>query len=207
MRNTRAGAGRTAVAVAAAGLLAGCGTSSAGTAAAETASADAGPKAVLADVRAAVRSAGLPEREVVEGFPEQDVAEVFSERAPDSGLDAGQRRKVAALTRELAPCHVSWATGPTGPTGNDPAERRQEFEAVLAGFEARGWKERRPVKEVEFGDDGTLRNAVHHKRGWTTYAQHTESRDWIATSVMVTQDSCFDRLTDEEEDLLERAFD
>jgi hypothetical protein len=204
MRNTRAGAGRTAVAVAAAGLLAGCGTSSAGTASAETASADAGSKAVLADVRAALKSAGLPEREVTEGFPEREVTEALSELEPDSALDAEQRRKVMALTRELTSCHVSWVTGPTS---KDPAERREEFEAVLAGIEARGWEERRPVKEVEVGDDGTLRDAVHHKLGWTTYAQHTENRDWVVTSVMATQDSCFDQLTDEEEDLLERVFD
>lgn len=210
MRNKRAGAGRTAVAVAAAGLLAGCGTSSAGTSSAETtseetASADAGSKAVLADVRAAVKSAGLPEGEVTEGFPERDVTEALSELEPDSALDAEQRRKVMALPRELSPCHVSWVT--TGQKGSAPAERREEFEAVLTGIEARGWEERRPVKEVEFGDDGTLHNAVHHKLGWTTYARHTEIRDLAATSVTATQDSCFDQLTDEEEDLIERVFD
>ncbi|MGW0928218.1 hypothetical protein [Streptomyces sp. NPDC002644] len=211
MRNKRAGAGRTAVAVAAAaGLLAGCGassaeSSSAETPAAETASADAGSKAVLADVRAAVRSAGLPERGMTEGFPEREVTEALSELEPDSALDAEERRKVMALTRELSPCHVSWVT--TDPKGSAPAERREEFEAVLAGIEARGWEERRPVKDVEIGDDGTLHHAVHHKLGWTTYARHTEIRDWSATSVTATQDSCFDRLTDEEEDLVERVFD
>ncbi|MGW0606583.1 hypothetical protein [Streptomyces sp. NPDC002640] len=213
MRNKRAGAGRTAVAVVAAGLLAGCGTSAAGTSAAgtsaevpaETASADAGSKAVLADVRAAVRSAGLPERGMTEGFPEREVTEALSELEPDSALDAEERRKVLALTRELSPCHVSWGT--TGTKGSAPAERREEFEAVLAGIEARGWEERRPVKDVEIGDDGTLHYAVHHKLGWTTYARHTEIRDWSATSVTATQDSCFDRLTDEEEDLVERVFD
>ncbi|MFE9707583.1 hypothetical protein [Streptomyces sp. NPDC005930] len=196
MRNLALRAGRAAAAGVSACVLAGCGTASG-----KTAPADAGPKtvltqkAVLADVKAAIASAGLSRQEITAGFPDPK---------PGRGASAEQGRKVESLTRELSPCHVSWVAERTG---DDPAAGQRDFEAVLEAIEARGWTEPRPAEDMPLGSHGTVLRSTYHKQGWSIHAQHAENSGWIQSSAVATRNSCFDGLTEEEQALLERLDD
>ncbi|NNN32537.1 hypothetical protein HLK59_19655 [Streptomyces sp. S3(2020)] len=204
MRTTVTRAGRASAALAGVLFAAGCGGAEAPSASATSASAASSPasfgqEAVRADVEKAVAAAGLPKGGTEAGYPD------------GGGLSAGaataeERRKVAALIARLSPCVVLWSPdGKASFSTNDPAGARRTFDAVLSGLEARDWGRAQPFTEAPVGDDGTHVVATYEKRGWTLHARHSDLGSRSLTSVMATEDDCFNRVTDEERALLDAA--
>lgn len=184
MSTTSTWAGRATAAVAAAALVAGCGGGGAPSAASSSIpspSASFGREAVRADLEAAVVAAGLPQGRTEAGYP-------------GAGRSAGptateKERKVAALAARLSPCVVSWS---------DANAPRRTLDDVLSGLGKRDWERAGPAEEKKVGGGGTYFLAMYKKRGWTLHARHSALRSWSQTTVMVTEDTCFDRVTDEE---------
>lgn len=190
MSTTSTWAGRATAAVAATALLAGCGGGGAPSAA-PSPSASFGREAVRADLEAAVVAAGLSQGRTEAGYP-------------GAGRSAGptateKERKVAALAARLSPCVVSWSDeGMAGESGADVNAPRRTLDDVLSGLGKRDWERAGPAEEKKVGGGGTYFLAMYKKRGWTLHARYSAMQAWSQTSVMATEDACFDRVTDEE---------
>ncbi|MFE7445931.1 hypothetical protein ACFU7X_36415 [Streptomyces chartreusis] len=204
MRTTRTKARWLVTAVAGAALSAGCGSTapsaptapSTPTAASSTTASPApfGQQDVQADLEAAAAAAGAPE----------GLTELGSDPSPEPG-ETEKERKLAALIARLSPCTVSWKHDGADATssGSKPAPSRKQLDVLLSNLAARGWKKSGAAKEVPVGDHGTYFTATYKKQGWTLYARHNTLSAWSQSTATVTEDSCFDRLTDEEAALLE----
>ncbi|MFJ2006832.1 hypothetical protein [Streptomyces chartreusis] len=198
MRTTRTGARWLVTAVAGAALSAGCGSTapSTPTAGSSTTASPApfGQQDVQADLEAAAAAAGAPE----------GLTELGSDPAPEPG-ETEKERKLAALIARLSPCTVSWThdrpDSASSASKSDPS--RKQLDALLSNLAARGWKKSGAAKEVPVGDHGTYFTATYKKQGWTLYARHNTLSTWSQSTATVTEDACFDRLTDEEAALLE----
>ncbi|MFF4053235.1 hypothetical protein ACFYZ5_42100 [Streptomyces chartreusis] len=198
MRTTRTKARWLVTAVAGAALGAGCGSTapSTPTAVSSTTASPApfGRQNVQADLEAAAAAAGAPE----------GLTELGSDPAPEPG-ETEKERKLAALIALLSPCTVSWthdgADSASSASKSDPS--RKQLDALLSNLAARGWKKSGAAKEVPVGDHGTYFTATYKKQGWTLYARHNTLSTWSQSTATVTEDACFDRLTDEEAALLE----
>ncbi|MFF8352779.1 hypothetical protein ACF063_04945 [Streptomyces chartreusis] len=198
MRTTRTKASWLVTAVAGAALSAGCGgTVSSTPTAASSATASPGPfgqRDVQADLEAAAAAAGAPE----------GLTELGPDPSPGPG-ETEKERKLAALIARLSPCTVSWThdRADSASSESKPDPSRKRLELVLSNLAARGWKKSGAAKEVPVGDHGTYFTATYKKQGWTLYARHNTLSTWSQSSATVTEDACFDRLTDEETALLE----
>ncbi|MGI5405500.1 hypothetical protein ACQEV9_01795 [Streptomyces chartreusis] len=198
MRTTRTKARWLVTAVAGAALSAGCGgTASSTPTAVPSATASPAPfgqQDVQADLEAAAVAAGIPE----------GLTELGSDPSPEPG-ETEKERKLAALIARLSPCTVSWthdrADSASSASKLDPS--RKQLELVLSNLAARGWKQSGAAEEVPVGDRGKYFMATYKKQGWTLYARHNTLSTWSQSSATVTEDACFDRLTDEETALLE----
>ncbi|WAZ19234.1 hypothetical protein STRCI_000269 [Streptomyces cinnabarinus] len=189
MRTTVARA-RLLVTAAGLALVVGCGGAEPSTPAAAS-PAPFDQRAVRADLEAAVAVAGLPEGRT----------KVEAGESPGPGA-TNKERKLAALTARLSPCTVSWFHHQTGASDQD--RMRGNLDVALSDLVARGWKKTGADDEVPLGDDGTHFMATYKKRGWTLHARHSTLATWSDSSAVATEDTCFDRLTDEETALLER---
>ncbi|QKZ24062.1 hypothetical protein [Streptomyces chartreusis] len=198
MRTTRTKASWLVTAVAGAALSAGCGgTASSTPTAASSATASPAPfgqRDVQADLEAAAAAAGVPE----------GLTELGSDPSPEPG-ETEKERKLAALIARLSPCTVSWThdRADSASSASKPDPSRKQLELVLSNLAARGWKKSGAAKEVPVGDHGKYFMATYKKQGWTLYARHNTLSPWSQSSATVTEDACFDRLTDEEAALLE----
>ncbi|MFC8247335.1 hypothetical protein [Streptomyces chartreusis] len=204
MRTTGTKARWLVAAVVGAALSSGCGSTAPSTPAAvssDTASpAPFGRQDVQADLEAAAVTAGIPE----------GLTELGSDPSPEPG-EAEKEGKLAALIARLSPCTVTWthdgadAASPESKSESesDPDQPRQQLDALLSNLAARGWKKSGAAKEVPVGDRGTYFMATYKKQGWTLNARHSTLSTWNQSTAMVTEDACFDRLTDEEAALLE----
>ncbi|MFD3839691.1 hypothetical protein ACFWWC_26055 [Streptomyces sp. NPDC058642] len=198
MRTTAIRAARTVAAAAGAVLVTGCGGDGApSTVTAATSPASFGQEGVRGDLEAAVAAAGLPEGKTEAGYSR-------------SGRTAGpattaQERKLAALITRLSPCVVSWSTEDTGfsTPAADSADPRRQLDVVLAGLEKRDWKQSAPSTEAPLTENGTYFMAGYEKQGWTLHARHSSLPPWRQSTVMVTEDDCFSRVTEEEQALLD----
>ncbi|MEV8431299.1 hypothetical protein PGH47_00945 [Streptomyces sp. HUAS 31] len=204
MRTTRTKARWLATAVAGAALSAGCGSTAPSTPAAVS-SATASPppfgqQEVQAELEAAAVAAGIPE----------GLTELGSGPSPESG-ETEKERKLAALMARLSPCTVSWTHDGADAASSeseyeaesDPDQSRQQLDVLLSNLGTRGWKKSGAAKEMPVGDLGTYFMATYKKQGWTLNARHNTLSTWNQSTVMVTEDACFGRLTDEEAALLE----
>lgn len=196
MRTTVTRAGWTAAAAAGVFLVAGCGGTEVSSASTASSPASFGQGAVRADLEKAVVAAGLPEGATEAGYPEAG-------RRAAGSASAEERRKVAALITRLSPCVVSWEAAPGTDAATGPAESRRRFDAVLSGLEARGWERAQPFTEAPVAENGTHLMATYKKRGWTLHARYSGLRTWSLSTVMVTEDTCFSGVTDEELALVE----
>ncbi|MFD5855682.1 hypothetical protein [Streptomyces chartreusis] len=197
MRTTRTKARWLVTAVAGAALSAGCGsTAPSSPAAVSSASASPAPFGQLevqADLEAAAVAAGIPE----------GLTELGSDPSPEPG-GTEKERKLAALVARLSPCTVAWTPdrADSAPSASKHPSRKQ-LDILLSNLAARGWKKSGAAKEVPVGDHGTYFTATYKKQGWTLYARHNTLSAWSQSSATVTEDACFDRLTDEEAALLD----
>ncbi|WP_327719474.1 hypothetical protein OG381_31865 [Streptomyces sp. NBC_00490] len=57
--------------------------------------------------------------------------------------------------------------------------------------------------EAPLTENGTYFMAGYKKQGWTLHARHSSLRTWSWSTVMVTEDVCFGRVTEEEQALLD----
>ncbi|MGW4754994.1 hypothetical protein [Streptomyces chartreusis] len=197
MRTTRTRARWLVTAVAGAALSAGCGSTAPSTSAAVS-SATASPapfgrQDVQADLEVAAVAAGIPE----------GLTELGSVPSPEPG-ETEKERKLAELIARLSPCTVSWRHDGADATSSasKPDPSRKQLDVVLSNLAARGWKKSGAAKEVPVGDHGTYFMATYKKQGWTLNARHSTLSAWNQSTAMVTEDACFDRLTDEEAALL-----
>lgn len=204
MRTSAIRAARTVAAAAVAVVVTGCGGDGVpSTVTAATSPASFGQEEVRGDLEAAVAAAGLPEGKTEAGYSR-------SGRTAGSATTA-EERKLAALITRLSPCVVSWSTEGTGfstpatpatPTA-EPADPRRQLDVVLADLEKRDWKQSAPTTEAPLTENGTYFMAGYKKQGWTLHARHSGLRTWSRSTVMVTEDDCFSRVTEEEQDLLD----
>ncbi|MGW7205434.1 hypothetical protein [Streptomyces sp. NPDC054837] len=204
MRTTGIRAARTVAAAAVAVLVTGCGGDGVpSTATAVTSPASFGQEEVRGDLEAAVAAAGLPEGKTEVGYSR-------SGRTAGPATTAAERKSAALITR-LSPCVVSWSTEDTGlstpatpttPT-TEPADPRRQLDVVLADLEKRDWKKSAPSTEAPLTENGTYFMAGYKKQGWTLHARHSSLRTWSRSTVMVTEDDCFSRVTEEELALLD----
>lgn len=104
-------------------------------------------------------------------------------------------------TASSTPTAVSSATASPAPFRRQDVQAELEAAAVAAGIP--DWKKSGAAKEVPVGDRGTYFMATYKKQGWTLYARHSTLSTWNQSTATVTEDACFDRLTDEEAALLE----
>ncbi|MFJ4369086.1 hypothetical protein ACIP4S_33865 [Streptomyces chartreusis] len=198
MRTTRTKAGWLVTAVAGAALSAGCGgTASSSPTAASSATASPAPfgqQDVQADLEAAAAAAGVPE----------GLTELGSDPSPESG-EAEKERKLAALIARLSPCTVSWThdRADSASSTSKPDPSRKQLDLFLSNLAAHGWRKSGTAKEVPVGDRGTYFMATYRKQGWTLNARHSTLSTWNQSTATVTEDACFDRLTDEEAALLQ----
>ncbi|MFJ2238470.1 hypothetical protein [Streptomyces sp. NPDC087859] len=203
MRTSAIRAARTVAAAAVAVVVTGCGGDGVpSTATAATSLASFGQEEVRGDLEAAVAAAGLPEGKTEAGYSR-------SGRTAGSATTAEERKPAALITR-LSPCVVSWSTEDTGfstpatPT-DEPTDPRRQLDVVLADLEKRDWKQSAPSTEAPLTENGTYFMAGYKKQGWTLHARHSGLRTWSWSTVMVTEDDCFSRVTEEEQDLLDAA--
>ncbi|MEU9911236.1 hypothetical protein [Streptomyces sp. NPDC051001] len=198
MRTTAIRTARTVAAAAVAVVVTGCGGDGVpSTATAATSPASFGQEEVRGDLEAAVAGAGLPEGKTEAGYSQ-------SGRAASPATTA-EERKLAALITRLSPCVVSWSTEDSGfstPT-TEPADPRRQLDVVLAGREKRAWKKSAPATEAPLTGNGAYFMAGYKKQGWTLHARHSSLRTWSRSTVMVTEDDCFSRVTEEEQALLD----
>lgn len=163
---------------------------------APTAAASFGQKAVRADLDAAVAAAGLPGGRTKTGFS------VGDRRTRQAATD--KERALAALALRLTPCVVSWTSNARwSSSGSDPDKARRQLDTVLSGLAARGWKETRPSEEAPIGKNGSYFLATYKQEGWILNARHSRLESFNLSTVMITEDACFGRLTDEELALLD----
>jgi hypothetical protein len=201
MRTTAIRAARTVAAAAGAVLVTGCGGDGApATVTAATSPASFGQEGVRGDLEAAVAAAGLPEGKTEAGYSR-------SGRAASPATTA-EGRKLAALITRLSPCVVSWSTEDPGfstpvTPATEPADPRRQLDVVLAGLEKRAWKKSAPSTEAPLTENGAYFIAGYKKQGWTLHARHSSLRTWSWSTVMVTEDACFSRVTEEEQALLD----
>ncbi|MFE2533054.1 hypothetical protein [Streptomyces sp. NPDC059371] len=163
-----------------------------------SASAPFGQKAVRMDLQAAVSAAGLTGGKVEAGLGVP--------KGPHARGTTEKGRKATALTTRLTPCVVSWS--PTeehyrSPKAADPTDTRRNLKVMLSGLSARGWKESTPSQEAPVDGNGTYFMASYKKQGWVLYARHLAAPALNDMTVMATEVACFDRLTDEEQALIE----
>ncbi|MGW6795346.1 hypothetical protein [Streptomyces chartreusis] len=198
MHTTRTKAGWLVIAVAGAALSAGCGgTASSTPTAASSATASPAPfgqRDVQADLEAAAAAAGVPE----------GLTELGSDPSPEPG-ETEKERKLAALIARLSPCTVSWThdRADSASSTSKPDPSRKQLDLVLSNLAAHDWRKSGTAKEVPVGDRGTYFMATYKKQGWTLNARHSTLSTWNQSTATVTEDACFDRLTDEEAALLE----
>ncbi|MER6185527.1 hypothetical protein [Streptomyces sp. NPDC001652] len=204
MRTTAIRTARTVAAAAVAVVVTGCGGDGVpSTATAATSPASFGQEEVRGDLEAAVAGAGLPEGKSEAGYSRRGRAA--------SPATTAEERKLAALITRLSPCVVSWSTEDTGfstsatsaTSTTEPADPRRQLDVVLAGLEKRAWKKSAPSTEAPLTGNGTYFMAGYRKQGWTLHARHSRLRTWSRSTVMVTEDDCFSRVTEEEQALLD----
>ncbi|WP_328907562.1 hypothetical protein OG230_33790 [Streptomyces sp. NBC_00234] len=197
MRTSAIGVRRVSAAAAWVVLVTVCGGSLGGSApTAAASSAPFGQKAVHADLDAAVAAAGLPGGRTRTGF---SVGDRWTRQATTD-----KDRALAAFALRLTPCVVSWTSNATwSSSGNDPDKARRQLDTVLAGLASRGWKETRPSEEAPIGKDGSYFLATYKQEGWILNARHSRLESWNQSTVMITEEACFGRLTDEELALLD----
>ncbi|MGW3658021.1 hypothetical protein ACWD6R_21015 [Streptomyces sp. NPDC005151] len=192
MRTTVIGVGRVAAAAAWVVLVAGCGGGVGGSApTAAVSSAPFGQKAVHADLDAAISAAGLPGGRTKAGFS------VGDRSARSAATD--RERTLAALAPRLTPCVVSWTSSATWSSSEtDPVKVRRQLDTVLSGLAARGWQETQPSEEAPIGEDGSHFMATYKKQGWILNARHSRLKSLNQSTVVITEEACFGRLTDDE---------
>ncbi|WP_326607988.1 hypothetical protein [Streptomyces sp. NBC_01800] len=191
MRTTVVRVRRAAAAAAWVVLIAGCGGGVGGSApTSAVSSASFGQKAVHADLDAAIKAAGLPGGRTQAGFKGS---------RPTRPVATAKDRKLATLVPRLTPCVVSWTSNATwSSSGTDPAKVRRQLDTVLSGLAARGWKVTQPSEEAPIGGGGSYFMATYKKQGWILNARHSRLQSLNQSTVMITEEACFGRLTDEE---------
>ncbi|MFD5632876.1 hypothetical protein ACFWJM_01820 [Streptomyces sp. NPDC127077] len=150
------------------------------------------------ELQEAVSAAGLAGGKVDSGFG--------SRQGAHARADAEKEREAAALTTRLTPCAVAWAPAAKhdrSPKASDPAGALRQLKLMLSGLSARGREESTPSQEAPVGGDGTYSMASYKKQGWILYAPHLGATPFGHMTVMATEVACFDRLTDEEQALIE----
>ncbi len=155
-----------------------------------------GQDAVRHDLVAALATAQVADGKVEVGYPEYSAQN-------DHGSAAG-RRKLSDLVARLSPCVVTWESEHTGGSSSkshsDEQDRR--FDTVLSGLEAQGWRASEPPVETPLSD-GAFLLATFEKQEWTLHARRASTPTWKRSTLMVTEDDCFGRVTEEERALVE----
>ncbi|MFG1665266.1 hypothetical protein [Streptomyces sp. Y7] len=191
MRTTPTRVRRLVTALAGAALVTGCGSPALPTST-ESSPAPFGRPGVQAELKAAAAAAGAPEK-----LDELDRAKALPTGATEKD------RKLAALTARLSPCTVSWTNNRANGALSGPNESRQQLDGLLSHLAAHGWRKTGAATEAPVGDGGTYFTVTYKKRGWTLNARHMTVSPVSQSTVVATEDTCFNRLTDEEAALLE----